>query len=327
MGQKTDFETTSHIISEKVIGRDLVKGYLIARLLDPSSFVIAIAGIDGIGKTTLAQYICNNKRVKKHFDRLLWVYASRDFTVTKILKDMLVCAGKKIPRDSTKERLQKIFFKNFATKSFLLVLDDISDGDPNQSLRSKWDELRKLTESGSRGSKVLISTLNKSVAIIMACDDPYPLENLNRTDSWLLFKQVAFTGVHQSESEDIGKQIAEMCSRVPLVIHIIAGTLRDKHTVEDWWNFRDEELPTFSRHKKDIKQSLKRSYDQLNPRLKLCFASCSLFSKGVPQLDTHALGLGEFLLFGNIRQVLQLDNVGLEAVPKELQGASLLESL
>jgi len=114
----------------------------------------------------------------------------------------------------------------------------------------------------------------------MGCDDPYLLENLNRTDSWLLFKEVAFPGEHQPELDEIGKQIAEMCSRVPLVIRTIAGTLRDKRTVEDWRNFRDEELQTFSRHEKDIKQSLKRSYDQLNPRLKLCFASCSLFSKG-----------------------------------------------
>ncbi|KAJ8442125.1 hypothetical protein Cgig2_007963 [Carnegiea gigantea] len=177
----------------------------------------------------------------------------------------------------------KVFLEKIAMKSYLPVLDGICNGDPNQSLRAKW-ELRKLTESGGHRNKVLITTLDKSVAITVGCDDPYPLENLNRTE-----QTVAFTREHQPELEDIGKQIAEMCSRVPLVIRTLSGTLRDdKRTVEEWRNFRDEELPTFSRHEKDIKQSLKHSYDQLNPRLKLCFASCYLFLKGY-QLDKREL--------------------------------------
>ncbi|KAJ8442113.1 hypothetical protein Cgig2_007951 [Carnegiea gigantea] len=117
---------------------------------------------------------------------------------------LLVCAGEKIPRDYTKERLQKVFLEKIATKSHLvLVLDDISNGDPNQSLRSKWDELRKLTESGSHRNKVLVTTLNTSVAITMGCDDPYPLENLNRTEH-MVGSSSNSTSTRQKERKEYG---------------------------------------------------------------------------------------------------------------------------
>ncbi|KAJ8432862.1 hypothetical protein Cgig2_033867 [Carnegiea gigantea] len=76
-----------------------------------------------------------------------------------------------------------------------------------------------------------------------------------------------------TELKEIGKQIAEICSGVPLVIQTMVGTLRKKPMVGDWLNFGDKEFLTFTRQENDI------NYDQLDPQLKLCLPCCSLFHK------------------------------------------------
>ncbi|MCI40887.1 CC-NBS-LRR resistance protein, partial [Trifolium medium] len=51
--------------------------------------VVAILGMGGVGKTTLAQLVYNDKEVQEHFDRKAWAYVSEDFNTLSVTKNLL----------------------------------------------------------------------------------------------------------------------------------------------------------------------------------------------------------------------------------------------
>ncbi|XP_050273623.1 putative disease resistance protein RGA3 isoform X1 [Quercus robur] len=89
-------QTYSLVHEEEVFGRKDDKEILINLLLDSKveenvSF-LSIVGIGGMGKTTLAQYVYNDKRVLDYFDLRMWVCVSDVFDVKTIAEKIIRCA-------------------------------------------------------------------------------------------------------------------------------------------------------------------------------------------------------------------------------------------
>ncbi|KAI5596079.1 hypothetical protein BDE02_03G182900 [Populus trichocarpa] len=76
--------TTSLVDESGVYGRDDDREAILKLLLSEDANgenpgVVPIRGMGGVGKTTLAQLVCNRSRVQERFDLKAWVYVFRRF--------------------------------------------------------------------------------------------------------------------------------------------------------------------------------------------------------------------------------------------------------
>ncbi|GKV48918.1 hypothetical protein SLEP1_g55700 [Rubroshorea leprosula] len=84
----------SSLLEDIVLGRESDKDAILQRLLEDGGnleqdFVIPIIGMGGLGKTTLARLIYNNKKLEGRFDLKAWVCVSDEFDVARITRTIL----------------------------------------------------------------------------------------------------------------------------------------------------------------------------------------------------------------------------------------------
>ncbi|CAL5361710.1 unnamed protein product [Camellia sinensis] len=290
-GQKWNHRlpTTSLVDESGVCGRDNDKEDVIKLLLSDEASggnqkidVIAIVGMGGVGKTTLAQFLYNDGRVDDHFDMKAWVCVSDEFDVVRVTRTILeavIPQGSNTMDLSTKDlnQLQVKLKECLSGKKFLIVLDDVWNENYDN-----WDSLRSPFGYGGHGSRVIVTTRNESVSSIMQTVPIHRLQQLSDEDCWKLFVKHAFEkgdcGAHPN-LERIGKKIVKKCKGLPLATKTLAGLLRSKRDVEDWNNILKSGIWDLPKEKSNILPALKLSYHYLPPHLKRCFAYCSIFPK------------------------------------------------
>ncbi|XP_030965242.1 putative disease resistance protein RGA3 [Quercus lobata] len=275
-------ETHSFVANVKVIGREDDKEAIIRLLLERNNeenvSIVPIVGIGGLGKTTLAQFVYNDKNIKEHFELKMWICISDVFDVKMIIQKIISATGME-PVDHSMDKLQDQLRKIIDQKKYLLVLDDVWNEDPH-----KWDSLKDLLVGGAKGSKIVITARARLVAEITCPASIYTLKGLNEEQSWLLFKQIAFRkgqgqGTNNPRLEEIGREIVRKCQGIPLAIKSIGNVLRLEKTEHKWSYVKNNILEIATQQKNDIFPILKLSYDHLPSHLKSCFAFCSLFPK------------------------------------------------
>ncbi|XP_077226113.1 putative disease resistance protein RGA4 [Tasmannia lanceolata] len=287
--------TTFSLVNEKeVYGRDEDKKNIVKLLLtDVSSEndvpVIAIVGMGGLGKTTLAQLAYNNERVKRHFELRMWVYVSQNFDVTTIVKAILESATGSSTDVTQLDVMQNRLRDVICEKRFLLVLDDVW----NENTK-KWDDLKniltrtfckkgkRLTFKG-KGSKIVVTTRKQTVASIMgALHRSLNLTGLSDSDCLSLFEKKAFEPGESKEHPNlvrIGIEIVKKCGGVPLAVKALGSLLRFKREEPSWSYVRDSEIWKLEEDD-EILPALRLSYTNLPSHLRQCFSFCSVFPKG-----------------------------------------------
>ncbi|KAH7688919.1 P-loop containing nucleoside triphosphate hydrolase protein [Dioscorea alata] len=272
--------TTSLTNERKIYGRNDEIQWLIEFLTGPNVdnsnvSVVPIVGMGGIGKTTLAQFVFNNREIKNYFDKKAWIYVSNHFDRFKITKEMVDIIYPSVQCCSTSnlDFLERELQRHLTGRKFLLVLDDVwSD---------KWQQLLAPLQS----SQV------EAIKIIMTCRDPKVLRSIdegnkiilkgiNHQEYWSLFLNCAFAennpNNYSQELHDIGRHIVKKLMGSPLAAKTVGKLLGCDLTEKHWNDVLENDLWKLNTDAHDIMPALALSYYHLPPHLQQCFAFCSV---------------------------------------------------
>lgn len=170
-------ETDSIVVESNVVGRYSDQENVILHLLnedrgvashhfmdlgpsDKNVCVISITGLAEFGKTTLAKLVNNDERVVQNFGMRMWICASNHFDSIRLIRGMISAAtNPKCDQYQSLDLMKRGLQDALRGKKFLLVLDDICD---NESGGVTWKDMKPLLNVCAKGSKILITTRNKS---------------------------------------------------------------------------------------------------------------------------------------------------------------------
>ncbi|XP_077239366.1 putative disease resistance protein RGA3 [Tasmannia lanceolata] len=280
-GRGSQIRETSSLVEESdVIGRQVDKDKIIQLLVsddDKLYSVIPIVGMGGVGKTTLAQFVYNDQRVKTHFGLRAWACVFDDFNLLRITKALVESASGSNCDLSNLDAAQRCLEKKLNGKKFLIVLDDVWG---ENQIHTHWDTLRVPFGVGAKGSKIIITTRDERVARMLGTIPSHHLKVLPDADCWELFTRRAFAGGISNafpELEEIGRQIVKKCKGLPLAVKTLGGILSYKRTVSEWERILTSKIWKGDDNK--ILPALRLSYCHLPANQKHCFAYCAKFPK------------------------------------------------
>ncbi|PHT35218.1 hypothetical protein CQW23_27018 [Capsicum baccatum] len=279
-GKKIETRTpATSVVESDVFGRQNEIERLIDRLTskeatEKNMTAVPIVGMGGVGKTTLAQAVYNDKKVTNHFGLKAWICVSETYDAFEISNGLLQAFDSfDLKDDSNLNELQVKLKESLKGKRFLIVLDDMWNENYIQ-----WNKLWNIFIQGGIGNKIIVTTRKESVALMMG-SWAINVGILSSEASWALFKRNSLENrdplKEHLELEEVGKQIADKCKGLPLALKALAGSLRCKSEMDEWTDVLRSEMWDSN----DILPALMLSYNELPAHLKQCFAFCAIYPK------------------------------------------------
>ena len=270
----------------EIVGIESPKGELINWLVEGAAerTVISVVGMGGLGKTTLAKNVYDNKKVVECFVCRAWITVSQSFKMEMVLQNMIKqfyeTMKKPIPEGMDAMdviSLSGLLKKYLEDKRYAIVFDDVWR-------LEFWGFIKYVLPENRRGSRVVITTRNVEVGCAIResrFHHVYNLQPLPPESSRELFCKKAFQGSRcPSELEKISIDIVKRCAGLPLAIVAIGGALAGKQNNKLEWQKFNESLGSqleSNPRLESITKILSLSYNDLPHFLKPCFLYCAVF--------------------------------------------------
>ncbi|KAI3464077.1 hypothetical protein Pfo_020740 [Paulownia fortunei] len=245
--------------------------------------IIPIVGMGGIGKTTLARNAYENLVIVQYFDIHIWVTVSQEYSVTKILSELLYCQRKLENSQNfvasttemdqkTEDQLGEQLYKSLSGWRYLIILDDM------WSVKA-WEKIKLFLPDNNNRSRIVVTTRLSNLAIHFG-SSCLAMNFLDEDKSWNLFCEKAFAQEGcPPELEEVGKKIVKRCKGLPLSIVVIGGLLGKSYRTQECWENIAKDINSILNSGEDehCLNILSLSYNHLPAHLKPCFLYMGIF--------------------------------------------------
>uniref|UniRef100_A0A7N2R7H7 AAA+ ATPase domain-containing protein n=1 Tax=Quercus lobata TaxID=97700 RepID=A0A7N2R7H7_QUELO len=237
--------------------------------------MIAICGMGGIGKTTMAKEVAKRAKDDKLFDEVVMVVASQNQDLRKIQVQIAEMLGLQLVEENPLVRAERLNKRlSMDSKSVLVMLDDV------------WDALDLEAVGIPYGGehnrcKILLTSRSEVACTQMKTQKIFPIKVLFEEEAWNLFRRMAGNCIDTPNLHPIAKEVAEECGGLPVAIVTVGRALENKSEFE--WSAALQQLKNAIPKNipgldSKVYSSIELSYGYLkSDEAKSCFLLCCLF--------------------------------------------------
>ncbi|XP_020203441.1 disease resistance-like protein DSC1 [Cajanus cajan] len=230
---------------------------------------IGIWGMDGIGKTTLAEEIFHKLRFD--YEGSYFLANEREQSskceIISLKKEIFSELLGDVAKIDTPNLLANDIIRRIGRKKVFIVLDDVNDPDHVEKL------LGPLNNFGS-GSRIIVTTRDEQVLSANKADEIYCLREFSFDKALELFNLNAFNhNDHQREYNVLSKRVVNYAKGIPLVLKVLAHLLHGKN--KEVWESELDKLEKMPLTK--VYDVMKLSYDELDRKEQQIFLDLACF--------------------------------------------------
>nr|UBY07305.1 NBS-LRR disease resistance protein [Dasypyrum villosum] len=279
-GQTSKLIRSSNLVEPNLVGKEIVHSTrklvdLVLAHKEYKSYKLGIVGTGGVGKTTLAQKIYNDQKIKGSFKMHAWICVSQDYNQITLLKEVLRNIGVHHEQGETMTELQRKLAETIEGKSFFLVLDDVWHS-------NVWTDLLRPALHETIAIVILVTTRDDQITRRIGVDHTHQVDLMSVEVGWeLLWKSMNINEEKEVHNlRNTGIEIVRKCGRLPLAIKVTASALAGRDLMEnEWKKYLGRYVGSQSMLLDEIEEALYLSYDELTHRLKQCFIYCALYAE------------------------------------------------